>query len=323
MVHVSEASIAVSLKPVSLVHSAEYLALRATVASLTALPYDRAGRLGAWIARLGYFPLGIRRGVVESQVAMAFPEMTQREVLRISKAAYAHLGRTVIETALLPTLGPEQILELVDRIDGWDVVENALGLGRGIILVTGHLGNWELAGAYLAARGVPVAAVVRHMANPRFDRYLNTTRASHGIRLMYDDEAVRGTPRTLRQGYLIAFLADQGVRGLASTFVPFFGRLAKTPRGPAVFALRLGAPLVFGASIRQPNGRYRLAFERVEVTDSGDRERDVDAIVARYTAALERWVRVAPEQYFWHHRRWKRRPPGTAPADPVDAGGDP
>ena len=307
-------------KPISLAHSAEYLALRATVASLTALPYERAGRLGAWIGRLGYFPLGIRRDVVESQLTMAFPNMSRPEVVRIAKAAYAHLGLTAIETALLPSLRQEGILERVDAIEGWDIVQAALGLGRGIILVTGHLGNWELAGAYLAARGVPVAAVVRHMANPRFDRYLNTTRASHGIRLMYDDEAVRGTPRTLRQGYLIAFLADQGVRGLASTFVPFFGRLAKTPRGPAVFALRLGAPLIFGASIRQPNGRYRLAFERVEVTDTGDREHDVDTIVARYTAALERWVRVAPEQYFWHHRRWKRQPPGAPPEGVADVG---
>ena len=135
---------------------------------------------------------------------------------------------------------------------------------------------------------------------------------------MYDDQAVRETPRTLREGYLLAFLADQGVLGLASTFVPFFGRLAKTPRGPAVFALRLDAPLVFGASIRQADGRYRFAFERVEVTRSEDRERDIDAIVARYTAALERWVRVAPEQYLWQHRRWRRQPPGAPASSAAD-----
>ena len=292
-------------------HSVQYLALRATVSALTAMRWERAGDLGARIGQLGYFPLGIRRDVVRSQVAMAFPHLSSAEVTRISKAAYAHLGRTVIETAVLPSLSRTRLLDLVEEMEGWSVMEEALAPGRGVILVTGHFGNWELAGAYLAARGVRVGAVVRHMANPRFDHYLNTTRASHGIRLMYDDEAVRGTPRALRDGYLIAFLADQGVRGLASTFVPFFGRLAKTPRGPAVLALRLGVPLVFGASVRQPNGRYRLAFERIEVADTGDRERDVDAIVAAYTSALERWIRTAPEQYFWHHRRWKRQPPGT------------
>ena len=298
------------LENVSIAHSAEYLALRATVASLTALPWRRSGQLGAWIGRLGYFPLRIRRSVVERHVAMAFPEMSRQEVRRVARASYAHLGRTAIETALLPSLDREEILALVEEAVGLDVVDAALAEGNGLILVTGHFGNWELAGAWLAARGYPVAAVVRHMANPRFDRYLNTTRAALGVRVMYDDEAVRATPRVLREGYLTAFLADQGVRGLASTFVPFFGRLAKTPRGPAVFALRLGTPMVFGKAVRQPDGRYRLTFTPVDVVDTGDRTRDVDDIVARYTAALEAAVRTAPEQYLWHHRRWKRRPPG-------------
>jgi len=310
---VSETRVLAPLGDVSLAHSAEYAALRATVASLTALPWQRAGRLGAWIGRLGYFPLRIRREVVETHVAMAFPDIGRDEVTRIAKAAYAHLGQTVIETALLPSLRREQILDLVEEVVGWDVVERAMALGGGVILVTGHLGNWELGGAYIAARGMPVAAIVRHMANPRFDRYLNTTRASLGVLVLYDDEAVRGTPRVLRQGYLTAFLADQGVRGLASTFVPFFGRLAKTPRGPAVFALRLRTPLIFGSAIRQPSGRYRLTFESVPMSETGDREHDVDTIVARYTEALERAIRIAPEQYFWHHRRWKRQPPGTPP----------
>src|SRR5687768_14361237 len=149
------------------------------------------------------------------------------------------------------------------------------------------------------------------MANPKFDRYLNRTRASLGVRVVYDDQAVRQTPRALRDGRLVAFLSDQGVLGLASTFVPFFGRPAKTPRGPAVFALRLKAPVVFGIAIRQPSGKYRMSFEPVTVQDTGDRDRDVDAVVAEYTKTLERWVRRAPEQYFWHHRRWRRQPPDT------------
>jgi KDO2-lipid IV(A) lauroyltransferase len=89
--------------------------------------------------------------------------------------------------------------------------------------------------------------------------------------------------------------------------------MAKTPRGPAVFALRLDAPMVFGTAIRQPSGRFVLSFEAVNATRTGDREADVDAIVAEYTAALERWVRKVPEQYFWHHRRWKHQRPGTPP----------
>jgi KDO2-lipid IV(A) lauroyltransferase len=125
---------------------------------------------------------------------------------------------------------------------------------------------------------------------------------------------VRHTPRALRANRAVGFVADQGVLGLASTFVPFFGRPAKTPRGAAVFAIKFDAPVVFVAAIRQPSGKYEAIFERIEVERTGDRDRDVDAIVAAYTAVLERWVRTAPEQYFWHHRRWRRQPPDTPDA---------
>jgi KDO2-lipid IV(A) lauroyltransferase len=104
---------------------------------------------------------------------------------------------------------------------------------------------------------------------------------------------------------------DQGAAGLASTWVPFFGRFAKTPRGPAVFALRLRAPVFFLAPLRKPDGRYTLEIEEIPIHETGDRNADVDRIVADYTAVLERWVRRAPEQYFWHHRRWKHQRPNT------------
>jgi KDO2-lipid IV(A) lauroyltransferase len=151
------------------------------------------------------------------------------------------------------------------------------------------------------------------MANPLFDDYVTRTRFAIGMRIVHDADAVRRTPRALREGHAVAFLSDQGVLGLASTYVPFFGMPAKTPRGPAVFALRLGVPVVFGITIRQPDGRYHIYFEEVRVQDTGDRERDTDAIVAEYTQILERYVRRAPEQYFWHHRRWRRQPADTPP----------
>jgi KDO2-lipid IV(A) lauroyltransferase len=131
--------------------------------------------------------------------------------------------------------------------------------------------------------------------------------------VIHDADAVRRVPRAMRERHAVAFLIDQGAVGLASTWVPFFGRLAKTPRGPAVFALRLAAPVIFGAALRQPDGRYLMGFEEVQAESTGDREADVDRIVAAYTATLERWVRRAPEQYFWHHRRWKHQRPGTPP----------
>ena len=292
-------------------HYAEYYSLRATVAALRALPWETAGRIGARLGALGYRPFGIRKHVVERQIAGAFPEWPPEKVKRVSLASYRHLGRSAIETALLDSLGKTGLLELVERVDGWHHVEQVMSKGLGAILVTGHIGNWELAGAYMAARGIPIDVIAREMANPIFDRYLNSTREGIGMVVVKDTDAVKRTPRSLRAGRAVAFVADQGVMGLASTFVPFFGRPAKTPRGAAVFALRFNVPVLFVVALRKPNGKYRIVIEPIEAQATGDREQDVDAIVARFTQVLEKWVRAEPEQYFWQHRRWRRQPADT------------
>lgn len=298
-------------RPVSMAHRLEYAGLRAAVATLSAVGWRRASSLGGALGRLGYSPFGVRRRVVERQIAAAFPEWDADRVAQVARGSYDHLGRLAVETALMPSLGKKGILDLVSRTTGWDLVEGAIAAKRGVLLIAGHFGNWEVSGAYIAARGVPVDVIVRRMSNPIFDRYLNQTRADLGMTVVYDADAVRRTTRSLKDGRAIGFLADQGVLNLASTHVPFFGRPAKTPRGPAVFTLRYHAPTLFVAAVREPDGRFHLSFEDVPYEETGDRERDVDGIVASYTRILEGMVRKTPEQYFWQHRRWKHQPPDT------------
>jgi KDO2-lipid IV(A) lauroyltransferase len=292
-------------------HRFEYAALRGMLGGLGALGFHRASDVGARVGRLGYAPFGVRRRVVETQLAAAFPGWSRDRVAQTARAAYENLGRTTIETAVLSRYGPDEVLAQFEECPDWHVLERAMAQGRGVILVAGHLGNWELAGSYIAARGVKIQAVARQMANPLFDAYLNRTRRRIGLDIVWDGDAVRRVPRTLRENGVVAFLVDQGAVGLASTWVPFFGRFAKTPRGPAVFALRLQTPVIFVAPLRRPDGRFSMSMEEVPVHPSGDRNADVDRIVADYTATLERWVRRAPEQYFWHHRRWKHQRPNT------------
>jgi Kdo2-lipid IVA lauroyltransferase/acyltransferase len=308
-------------RPVVFRHRAEYAALRAVLGGLNLLDFRSASNVGARVGRLGYWPFRIRRGVVERQLAAAFPEWTPDRIAQTARAAYEHLGRTTIEAALIARFQPRQVVELFDEPENWHLLERAANRsdGRGIIIVAGHLGNWELGGAYLAARGFDFEAVARQMENPLFDGYLSRTRRRSGMKVIYDGDAVRRVPRALRNNALVAFLMDQGAVGLASTWVPFFGRLAKTPRGAAVFALRLQAPVFFLAPLRQADGRFILGIEEIPVHETGDRAADVDRIVGDFSAVLERWVRRVPEQYFWHHRRWKHQQPGTPPelGDPL------
>lgn len=299
--------------PPTLAHRAQFALLRAVVARLSNMPLDKARRIGERIGRLGYFPLGVRRRVVTRQIAAAFPGLGEAQVRDLARRAYAHLGRVAIEVALVARLGRAGVLSLFEDEGDFALVEKRLAEGRGVIAFTGHVGSWELAGAYLAARGVPTDAVARRMNNQLFDAYLNKARTDVGMTVVYDNEAVRRIPRAMKEGRLVGLVADQGVMGLASTFVTFFGRPAKTPRGPAVFALRYKVPILFVSALLQPSGKYRLFVEEIPVVETGDRDADVDATVARFTASLERMVRRYPEQYFWHHRRWKRQPPDTPP----------
>lgn len=285
--------------------------MRALFGALSKLSWDTACRIGERIGELGYSPAGIRRDVVEKQIAAAFPSLDRAQVERIARDSYRHLGRNAIEATIASNKTSTDILALVQEIEGWEHIQSAISTGKGAIGVAAHHGNWELLGGFLSARGLGPEVVVRGMENGLFENYLNENRAKLGIRVIRDKAAVRELTRSLRDGRFVCLLADQGVLGLASSFVPFFGRPAKTPRGFAVFALRFEVPVCFMDMVRLPNGKFRAIFEPIEIERTGDKERDIDAMVARYSEVLEKWVRQYPGQYFWQHRRWKRQPEGT------------
>ena len=292
-------------------HRVQYAIGRGVLGLLGMVKFRDARAMGRSLGRMALSPFGVRRNVVERQIAAAFPNASDEEVQAMVRNAYSHFGQVVIETALLPRLGTQGILDMFEGTEGFEAIDRAYAEGKGIILITGHFGNWELAGAYVAARGIPIEVIVRRMNNPYFDDYVTVTRRDAGMIVVYDHDAVRRTPRAFKAGHAVAFVADQGVLGLASTFVPFFGRPAKTPRGPAVFAMKYRLPTFFVAAVQEKSGKYRCVVTPVEIPDTGDREADVDTVVARYTSILESWVRKYPGQYFWHHRRWKRQPPDT------------
>jgi KDO2-lipid IV(A) lauroyltransferase len=268
-----------------------------------------ASRAGGAFAELGYSPLGIRRGVTERQNATAFQEWNAAQVEAIARESYRNLGRVAIEATLVSRGTAKDVLALFGPSPTWRVVDGALAKGRGLLLVAGHLGNWELAGAYIAARGVPVHPIARGMSNPLSDAYFRRTRERLGMHIMHDQQAVRRVPRVLRDGQAVGFLSDQATVGLASTFVPFFGRPAKTPRGDAVFS-RGGAPPGDGHAVRQPGWPVMVVAE--------------DIPVAHRAIANATWTTSCPVlyagangcgsigQYFWH-RRWKHQPDDTPP----------
>jgi KDO2-lipid IV(A) lauroyltransferase len=180
--------------------------------------------------------------------------------------------------------------------------------GLGAVIVTGHLGNWEAAGAAVSQLGMPLAAVVKRQSNSRFDGLLVESRRRLGIEPIYMEEARVRMPDLIRSGVSVALVADQDARN-RGIFVPFLGRPASTFRGPARLALQTGAPLFFGAAIREGDG-YRAVVEPVIADRNGPgAERE---LTRSWVERLEYRVRLHPEQYFWFHRRWKTVPETTA-----------
>ena len=302
----------------AIVHALEYGLFRLLAGALRLLP-DRLGdALGASLGWLAGVVLRVRRKTVDTNLRAAFPDAAPGRVTRLARSCYVHLGRESVATFCLSALDRQAILESTEVI-GLDAFRAAAEEGNGVVLVTGHLGNWEIGGAAFAARGFPIDVVAKGMANRRFEKALNANRERLGMRVVDMGRARREGPPALRAGRILGFVADQDARG-GGVFVPFFGRLASTARGPALFALRSGAPLFVGACLRipGPGRRYRITVERVDAPLTGTVHGDVLGLTRAHVEVLERAVAADPAQYFWHHKRWKTRPPEElAPEAPV------
>jgi KDO2-lipid IV(A) lauroyltransferase len=289
----------------------EYGLTRALEAGVAVLPRGAASRLGAAIGGLVRFPLGIRRGTVDANLRRAFPDADEAWLDRVRRGAYRHLGREAVEMMRLSRLSRERIIELTETPQ-WDEFEAARAEGRGVLLVTGHYGNWEVAAAAVAARGVPIEAVVKRQRNRLVDARIESARRRLGIGTIDMRSAPKRIPRALSQGHAIGIVADQDARE-AGVWVPFFGVPASTYRGPALFALKFGVPVYAAVARRLDDGRYRIEGTRIPLEATGVLEVDVQRLTGRLARHLEDEIRKDPQQYFWFHKRWKSVPPAELP----------
>lgn len=293
-------------------HRLEYAAFRLARLVLGGLPEDWALRVAAALGWLVGVLARVRRRDVDAHLAQAFPEASASWRRRVARRSYMHLGREAALLFRLHQWTPEEINARVD-FSGLELLREAASGEQGVMLLTAHLGNWEIAGARIAAAGLPIDVVGKGMANRRFEADLFETRERLGMRVIDMADAPRDVLRALGRGRLAALLGDQNARR-NGIFIPFFGRSASTPRGPAVFALRRNVPVFVGFAIRQPGWpqRYRVEARRLGFERSGDVEVDTRAMLTAYHEVLEEAILTAPDQYFWQHRRWKTRPSGES-----------
>jgi len=252
--------------------------------------------------------LRVRWGTVMGHLRQAFPEKGEKWRRNVARASFRHVGRQSVATFRLGRMGPAEVRERTEVI-GYERVRQAWGEGGGVIVVSGHFGNWEVGGASIAAHGIPCDVVAQRQRNPLFNADLVNNRERLGLRVIDRKSAPREALRALREGRALGVVGDQNVRR-GGVFVKFFGKPASTARGTALFSLRTGAPIFLGMARSLPGSpqRYRVTFEPVEFTPTGQMEEDVLRLTEAHTRLLERRIREAPEQYVWQHRRWKTRP---------------
>ncbi len=292
---------------VALRHRAEaaaYWALTLVCRRIPLLWADRLGRALGWLlARVGR----PRWDVVTSQLARAFPNRSAAWRLRTARRCYEHFGA---ELALLDPLSRLSRREAEKRIEvkGAEHLRGPLQRGEGVILVSGHIGSWELTALGLKACGIPVYVVAARQRNPFLLRRARALRKRLGMRLIDRDERAERLARAaLRSGRLLALMADQDARD-SGEFVDFFGHPASTVRGPAVLAKRTGARIATGWLLRMGRGdpRYQVRFRPLAPSGEG-RDEFVRDITSAFTRRLEAAIVKQPWQYFWHHKRWKTR----------------
>ena len=290
-------------------HRIEYLAYRLVVGALRFAPEKPALLFGEGMGWVTGVLLRIRWRTVMAHLRQAFPDRDDRWCRHIARASFRHLGRESVATFRLSRMDSAEIRDRTEVV-GFEAIKELASQGQGTILITGHFGNWEMGGAAISARGVPIDVVAQRQRNPLFDADLTANRNRLGMAVIERGQAPKRVLRALREGRAVGIVGDQNLRR-GGVFVEFFGRLASTARGGALFALRTGSPVFLGMSRRMPGfpQRYQVTFEAVEFVASGNQELDVLQLTEAHTRHLEKQVREAPEQYFWQHRRWKTRPP--------------
>jgi Kdo2-lipid IVA lauroyltransferase/acyltransferase len=289
----------------------EYWLVRAVAGGIGALPRGVARMLAGALAWGAYHALSRLRRVGERNLELALPELSRVERRRILHGVYRHLGWQLVEFCRMRRYTPENTRGWI-RTDGLERYLAAQARGKGVLVLTGHLGAWELSSFYHSLMGHPMGMVIRRLDNRLLDDYVNSIRCLHGNQVLHKDDFARGLLTAMRAGEAVGILMDTNMTPPQGEFAPFFGIQACTASGLARVALRTDAAVLPGFMVWEPaEARYVLHFgDELVFAQTEDAEADVLAATAQCNQVLEAWIRRYPDQWLWIHRRWKTRPAG-------------
>ena len=293
----------------------EYAAVRGVVGVLGVMPRRLAIGTATMIMRTAFRYLKGLRRIADINLRIAFPEMSGDERLRLTKGTFENLGRVLGEMSQFPRFTPARLEKMIEFRFDPEVLERYEQLkheGRGFIIVSPHLGNWELLVFAWSALREPISYLARPLDNPKIEELTVSLRTRFGNRPLNKTNAVPTAIKTLRETGTLGILADVNAHPKEGVFVPFFGLPACTSSGVAMLAMRTDAVIVPLCGVwDKALGKYIAVHgDLIEPTRTGDRQADIVDTTARFTAEVEKLIRAYPDQWLWIHKRWKSRPPG-------------
>ncbi len=282
---------------------------------LNRLPRAASQAFGAGFGRIAWRFLPRERRNIDRHLDLAYgSELTPADRTGIGRRFFINSGKNLADFIRLRDHFQDELATLV-TIEGLQHYHDAFKAGRGVIGVTGHIGNWEMLAARLAMEGHPVAVIAREMYDPRLDRLLVGTREALGVKNVPTTASPRVLLEWLKNNGIIGVLIDTDSMRVRSEFVDWFGRPANTPIGQSLLGLRAGAAFIPAVCLRRPGNKYHIVIrEQVRVEETGDREADALRLTQACVRELETIITAHKDQWIWLHNRWNTRPGPTKSA---------
>ncbi len=287
----------------------EYVFLRSIIFFFNSLSDTTISVISERVGSLWYSIDRKHRSIAHTNIGYAFPEMSIDERTRIVKESYKNIITTFMTFPRIGKFNISNTQELFE-FQCTEYYEQAKARGKGVFLLTSHLGNWEFAAAAHSIKNNGLVAVAKDIHNPYIDKYIKALRTSSGIEVVRPRNAVFRLMRALKQGKTIAMLLDQNTLKHEAVFVNFFGRPAATQYAMALMAIKTGAAVVPGYVIKNPVRKgYIIRYEKPIIpTDEKNREQALIKWTQYFTDVIERHIKSMPAQWFWVHNRFKTRP---------------
>ena len=288
----------------------EYLALRVIAALVRSLPRRAALALGRNLGHFGRLVQPRRVAIAQDNLQHAFPEMSATERDDVIRKMFGHLGASFIDMLRLDLYDGQTDLDKYFTIEGLEHLQEVINLGRGGIMLSGHVGFWEAGSYFLPLLGTKAGFVAKPMHNPLVGAYFEKMRTNSGCYLINSHKGARRIVKTLQQNHLVGLLMDQHVRPKDAVLVPFFGRPAYTTPIITQIAMKLQTPILPSFVYRTDDNRYTVCFEPMFTLEAGDMsEEQIVRNTALLTEKIEQGIRKEITQWFWLHRRWRDKKP--------------